>query len=262
MGMAGDCRLISGMQCRCAFLARRLKLGSGNEMQREAITAYPALEKELGRQIREAAVDYASFARKLKVCDLGKCRATCCHDGVFLTDEEQAGIGDALSEGRDRLVGYGWTHEKWLHHPQGRAKSVTLTEEHPADDFPKHFPKTRCVFLDAEYRCVLQRLAMDKGRHPWFWKPISCWMHPLVLTPGKRGERPWLSLPAPGNDPAAKPGYPGFSSCTPCGMEFSGGLPAWEVLREELECLGRIGGRDLVGEIAQPEQSDGRPRST
>lgn len=218
-------------------------------MRIESITAYPELERELGRQIREAAVDYGSFAQRLKLCDLGSCRATCCHDGVYLTGEEQSAIGEAIEAGGERLAEYGWAEEEWLANAGGRAKSVTLENKEPADQFPAHFPRTRCVFLDEGQLCVLQRLAMDTGKHPWFWKPISCWMHPLVLMPGQRGGRPILTLPSSENDPAAKPGYPGFSACTPCGMDTPGGKPAWQVLGDELDLLGKIAGRDLVGEI-------------
>ncbi|MFC7338955.1 hypothetical protein ACFQY0_17290 [Haloferula chungangensis] len=224
-------------------------------MRMESITAYPELEGELARQIREAAVDYDSFSQNLKLCDLGSCRATCCHDGVFLTGEEQRVIGEVIEEGRERLDQYGWTEKAWLGDEGGRAKSITLGNKNPGARFPSHFPRTRCVFLDAGHRCVLQRLAMDAGRHPWFWKPISCWMHPLVLKPGERGGRPILTLPSPGNDPAAKPGYPGFSACTPCGMEASDGKPAWQVLGDELELLGEIGGRGLLGEITSAVES-------
>ena len=220
-----------------------------NEMSVESITAYPELESELGRQIREAAVDYESFQQKLKICELGKCRATCCHDGVILTEEEVAGIGEALERGEDRLKAYGWRPENWLTTSSGRSRSVTLEGGSLADDFPAHFPKTRCVFLDEEHRCVLQRLAIDEGQHPWKWKPISCWMHPLVLKPGVRGGRPMLMLPSPGDDPAEKSSYPGFSSCTPCGVAVEDGMPAWQTLKPELELLGTIGRRDLVGEI-------------
>ncbi len=215
----------------------------------KAITAYPELERELGRQIREAAVDYESFSQRLKLCEFGSCRATCCHDGVYLTDEEQQVIGEVIQTGKARLEKYGWTGEAWLTNEGGRAKSITLENEDPGARFPAHFPQTRCVFLDAGHRCVLQRLAMDEGRHPWFWKPISCWMHPLVLKPGERGGRPLLMLPEPGNDPSAKRDYPGFSSCTPCGMNVADGKPATEVLREELGLLGKIACRDLVAEL-------------
>ena len=93
------------------------------------------------------------------------------------------------------------------------------------------------MFLDAEHRCVLQRLAVDEGRHPWFWKPISCWMHPLVLRPG---DRPVLTLPG---------GEDRFVSCTHCGRAETEGERAGEVLREELEMLGKISGRDVGGEV-------------
>lgn len=218
-------------------------------MERKPVTAYPELEKELGRQIREAAIDYDSFRQRLRICDLGTCRATCCHDGVILTEEEVGGIDGALKRGKDRLAGYGWKHGEWRTLQGGRNRSVTLETNDLPEGYPSHFPQTRCVFLDAGHRCVLQRLAMDEARHPWFWKPISCWMHPLVLKPGQRGGRPELTLPSPGNDPGAKPGYPGFSACTPCGIEAANGRPAWEALGAELDLLGRIGGRDLKEEI-------------
>ena len=59
-------------------------------------TAYPGIEDILTRQLREAALDHEAFAMRLKPCDLPKCRATCCHDGAYLTDEEMAGIRDAV----------------------------------------------------------------------------------------------------------------------------------------------------------------------
>jgi len=126
------------------------------------------------------------------------------------------------------------------HHDWRTATRPAETSE-LADDFPAHFPRTRCVFLDAEHRCVLQRLASDLGRHPWFWKPISCWMHPLLL---RHGKRPVLTLPHPADDPEA------FTTCTHCGRSDPRGTRAAEVLREELAMLGRISGRDLVRELA------------
>lgn len=214
------------------------------------VTAYPASEKELARQLREAAVAHEGFGRRMKVCELGNCRASCCHDGVILTEEERAVIDGVIRGNRQQLDQYGWHEKQWILGDSGRARSVTIESSEPGETFPAHFPRTRCVFLDAGHRCVLQRLAMDGKRHPWFWKPISCWMHPLVLKPGARGGRPTLMLPGPADDPAARPGYPGFASCTPCGMEEEGGEPAWRVLRPELEMLGKIGGRDFVAEIS------------
>jgi hypothetical protein len=216
-----------------------------------AITAYPGIEETLARQLREAALDHEAFAMRLKPCELPKCRATCCHDGAFLTDEEMTGIGDAVEGNRELLAGYGWTDERYLTRDgrQGRTVTRAATDELLAADFPRHFPRTRCVFLDPEHRCVLQRLALDTGRHPWWWKPVSCWMHPLLLRPPAGSRRPLLTLARPGRDPAAAAGYPGFGSCTPCGVAASDGLPAWQTLRAELDLLGRIAGRDLPREL-------------
>jgi len=206
---------------------------------------------ELATQIREAALDYPSFDLKMKVCQLAKCKATCCHDGVYLEADEMAVITEVIENHREQLATYGWEEKEYLTPMGTRGTSVTLrvAESDLPIGFPSHFPKTRCVFLDSGHRCVLQRLAMDEGLHPWWWKPVSCWMHPLILQPGARGERPVLTLAYLGKDPSARPGYPGFASCTPCGMNEETGIPASQALAEELALLGQIAGRDLLGEL-------------
>lgn len=217
-------------------------------------TAFPRLELELGRQVREAKLDHEAFHLPLKVCELTRCRATCCHDGVYLCDEEKDVLARVVDDKAAELADYGWVQPSWKELREGRAKTRTIKAEvfELAADFPAHFPKTRCVFLDSEHRCVLQRLSLDDGRHPWWWKPVSCWLHPLLLRKQADG-RPLLTLARPDQDPSTRPDYPGFGSFTPCGVRQSDGVPAWETLRGELELLGRLGGRDLVGELAQSE---------
>lgn len=212
--------------------------------------AYTESAHELARQVREARIDYEAFEMPLKLCELTKCRATCCHDGVLLENDEMAIIREVIESHRGLLETYDWSCDSYLTEENGQGRSVTLDAEDLPEGFPAHFPKTRCVFLDAEHRCVLQRIAMDTEKHPWFWKPISCWMHPLVLIPGNRGERPFLTLAKKDADPTAKRGYPGFASFTPCGMSESAGVPARDVLRGELQLLGEISGRDLLQETS------------
>lgn len=219
-------------------------------MPEPSLTAFPRLEIELGRQVREAKLDHEVFQLPLKVCDLTRCRATCCHDGVYLSEEEDQTIGRLIEEKSTTLQSDGWSSTSWKEVRDGRTKTRTLpaTDAELANNFPSHFPRTRCVFLDAEHRCVIQRLAMNEGRHPWWWKPISCWLHPLLLRRQPDG-RPFLTLAQPARDPAVRPGYPGFGSFTPCGVSPASGPPAWQTLRGELELLGQLGGRDLVGEL-------------
>jgi hypothetical protein len=209
----------------------------------DGCTAFSESARMLARQLVGAEVDSAAFARPLKRCELERCRATCCHDGVVVGTDEVRGIRDLVAHERERLAGYGWSPPpdgRLFGSGAGRMKTATRPAEpgELAEDFPAHFPKTRCVFLDAGHRCVLQRLAVDAGRHPWFWKPISCWMHPLVLRPAGPGRRrPLLTVPAPGEDAER------FGSCTHCGRPEPDGEPAAAVLAGELRVLEVLSGR-------------------
>ncbi|MGY8647567.1 MAG: hypothetical protein ACKVLL_09450 [Verrucomicrobiales bacterium] len=192
-------------------------------------SAYPETIKELARQLREAAVDHEAFEMPLPLCQLSECRATCCHDGVMLSKEE----ADFISEGTIRLS-------------DGRRKTATVPSEasERADDFSGHFPKTRCVFLDEQHRCQWQLRSVAEGKHPWFYKPVSCWMHPILLE--SQDGRPVLTLRRPENDPA------GFASQTPCGRLMKGADPARVTLQMELEMLREISDRDFSAELNAP----------
>ena len=135
----------------------------------------------------------------------------------------------------------------------GKSLKTAIREAEPdelADDFPNHFPKTRCVFLDQQGRCGIQRLSMGQGREPWFDKPLTCWIHPIVILPvSEERSRPLVTLVSPENDLQKTQGYPGFASCTHCGRPDEGGKKARQVLAAELEMLGGIAGRDILGEL-------------
>lgn len=222
-------------------------------MSRLALTAYPQTAADVGAQVREARLDHAAFERPVKACALERCRATCCHDGVHLSAEEAAGIMDVLDAHAEELASFGIElgSEAVVEVGGGWKTAVraALAGE-LADDFSAHFLRTRCVLLDAAGRCGLQRLAMAQGRHPWYYKPLTCWIHPLALRPMDRmRDRPELTLHGPEDDPQRTPAYPGFASCTHCGRPDRDGEPARVVLAAELEGLGKLAGRDLVGEL-------------
>ena len=204
-----------------------------------AFTGFPLLERDLAQTVREAALDHESFQTPIRACELGRCRGMCCHDGVFVGAEER-GVIEGLLEG------------DLFETRKGKLKTRTVRAEEGilGEGFPGHFPKTRCVFLDEQHFCRLQSLAVKEGRHPWFWKPFPCWLHPLGFRTVEGSSRSLLSLPTREDDPAEGVGYPGFASCTTCGKEDGEGEPAWKILRAELQFLGEIGGRDLVGELS------------
>lgn len=116
-------------------------------------------------------------------------------------------------------------------------------------DYPKHFDETACTFLMADARCGLQVLSEMDGKHPWFYKPFSCWLLPIKLWNGA------IRLFDKITDPFRYPGYPGFISHTFCGRADARGEAAAKLLAPELEHLGKILGRDLLGELSDNDRS-------
>lgn len=221
-------------------------------------TAYFNTANVLALQLREAIVDHAAFERMIRPCELERCRATCCHDGVYLSVEEAEGIQSMVRGHGADFAAYGLKlpDAPLIHARGGKAmKTATRPAEQGelAEDYPAHFPKTRCVFLDPKGRCGIQMLSLQKGRGAWYDKPLTCWIHPIVILPANRERpRPVLTLVSAENDPQQSEGYPGFASCTHCGRLAKGdkkARQAREVLAAELEMLGRISGRDILAEL-------------
>jgi hypothetical protein len=94
------------------------------------------------------------------------------------------------------------------------------------------------------------------GRHPWYFKPVKCWMHPITLEGESRGV---LLLHDERTDPYRFPGYEGFVSQIFCGRTCLGGAPASVVLADELTFLSRIVGRDLIAEATSAPAAVRRP---
>jgi len=218
-------------------------------------TAYQNTAEYLAEQLREAQLDHEAFDHRIKPCELERCRATCCYDGVYLSEEESKGVRRLLLENRDRFQAYDLSlPENPIVSTRGGRSLKTATRDAEvgelAVDFPAHFPRTRCVFLDRKGRCGIQMLSVELGREAWFDKPLTCWIHPLVILPVTRDRsRPIVTLVTPENDPQKSDGYPGFASCTHCGRPDNSGHPAREVLEPELKKLGFISGRDIFGEL-------------
>ncbi len=197
------------------------------------LTRYHSTVAPLISQLREAAVDFEAFEKPLILCELTDCRATCCHDGAVLSEEEADFIqtesqGGVMTTADGRL----------------KTETVSTSEKERADNFPAHFSKTRCVFLDENHRCAWQLRSIAEKKHPWFYKPISCWMHPVLVK--MVNGRPLLTVLAPEHDPVK------FASCTPCGALGKGIQPARVTLHGELQMLSQLSGRDFLQELSAP----------
>ncbi len=220
------------------------------------MTAYSETREMLADTVRAMTIDRVALSRPLKRCELTACGGTCCHDGVYLSSEEARVLRTLVEEDRETIEETGVTlpekvvvYGKWRDITSG-PKTATRSADMQSrvSDYPPHFPGTNCAFLLPDARCSLQAYAMDKGLHPWHWKPLTCWLHPLSITAGE-DHKPRLTLYSEETDPQRFDDYDGFVCRTHCGRTEDGGEPAWQVLREELEALGEIGGRDLIAEI-------------
>lgn len=205
------------------------------------------LAASLRASLRRADVDHAAFALPLARCQPADCRATCCHDGVILDSLESSLLEQSADDHAGALQAMGLDTSQALFATDHRGRRRTTTRparsEEMAEGFPSHFPQTRCVFLDRDHRCLWQRLAMTQRRHPWHYKPVSCWMHPIALQTRSHGIPALLTLAGDPDDPSD------FATATPCRRPCPAAPPARETLAEELALLGLIAGRDFQGEL-------------
>jgi hypothetical protein len=223
---------------------------------RPALTAYPQTEAALRQTLAGARVDARSFSRRLARCSLSACRGMCCYDGVYV-DEESAAVIQEIVEREapffrdlglalpDQVIVDG----EWDGAVEGRKTAVVpypFSRQVPG--YPGHFADTACVFHLADGRCALQVLADARGRHPWYYKPFTCWLHPIAIEPGDGDAGAVIHLEDETTDAYQRPDYDGYVTRTFCGRTTPCGQPAHEVLTGELTVLGQLAGRDLVAE--------------
>ena len=223
-----------------------------NEYQ-GSFTAFPDDEATLRRRMSGGSVDAGSFQRPLKRCQISACRGMCCYDGVYVSREAAAVIERVAREHARFFADLGLrlpdpviVEGDWTWKRGGLKTAVTHRPcSATVEGFPSHFTDTACVFLAGDGRCSLQLLSVHLGRHPWHYKPMKCWQHPMTL----EGEaKAVLRLHSDRTDPFRFPGYDGFVSRIFCGRTCPDGAPAAVVLADELRFLSRIVGRDLLAE--------------
>ncbi len=225
---------------------------SGDSAQ--SVTAYASDEEMLHARLAHGTVDVQSFRRPLSRCEISTCRGMCCYDGVYVSRESAAVIQRLADEHVDFFAGLGIdlpahviVEGEWQWKKGGLKTAVKpRVFSKSVEGYPAHFEDTACVFLAADGRCSLQLLSLHLGRHPWYYKPVKCWMHPITLE-GEGKSR--LVLHSRETDPYRLPGYDGFVSVIFCGRTRPEGMPASTVLSEELSLLSRIVGRDLQAEL-------------
>jgi len=221
------------------------------------MTAHTETAEFVAQLVRDARLDKAALNKPLTRCDLSQCQGTCCHDGVYLESDEADTLRKLASDkaaffkdlGLDlpkKVVVYG----KWRDESAG-PKTATRAEPMSKNtpDYPGHFPDTQCVFMLDDRRCSLQVLAESERRHKWFYKPFTCWLHPIAIS-GSGGIAE-ITLYDRKTDPHNFSDYDGFVSRTPCGqIRENCSAPAWQVLDEEFEILEKLSNRPLRKELS------------
>lgn len=213
----------------------------------------PSWKRYVQKRLAKAPIDFESFGVRLQVCAMEDCRGMCCYDGVCIDRDEERMVRRALRQNPEHFEELGVDASNAFEEGEFQGLPTRKTQTRPQKfprhvSIPRHFDRSCCVFKHEDGRCSLQSLAMKLGEHPWAFKPISCWLHPLSL---ERDDETILWVPRLGHDHLKTEEYAGFTPYTHCGKECTGGKPAWQALKFELECLGAITGRDFYGEIAE-----------
>lgn len=216
------------------------------------ITAFPCSEEGVRQTHGEMPVDAQSFTRKISQCK--NCRGMCCYHGAHLNDEQAEVVRELAKSEREffasmqielpeEVVVDGY----WRGEPSGLKTAVKQWDNREqVPGYPEHWDNTACVFLNPDGYCGLQALSVERGKHPWFYKPFPCWLHPLAVPE----EQP-ICVWGEDNDPSVYEDYAGFNTVTWCGRTDECGSPAYMTLHYEIEFLGHMLGRNLHAEIRE-----------
>jgi len=125
-------------------------------------------------------IDPLIFTQKfVRACDVCICSGECCYYGVYTDITESEKIMSEkeliLKHMDDSQIK---NPEKWFEEPQ-EDKDFTSgvavgTEVHNG----------KCVFLDKQGFCTLQKMAVAEGEYKWKYKPLYCILFPLVISEG------------------------------------------------------------------------------
>ncbi len=108
-----------------------------------------------------------------------KCNGQCCHYGVYTDLKEH----ELIMSLKDRLI-------PLMDETQTKNIEDWFEEPEKDEDFDSgvavgtELYNKKCVFLDKDGLCIIQRLAINEGAHPWKYKPLYCILFPLTIFEG------------------------------------------------------------------------------
>lgn len=138
------------------------------------------MSEQFVKIINGLKIDPLIFTHKfVKTCDVCVCSGECCYYGVYTDLKEH----ELIMKMKDRIIqsmddSQTKDFTKWFEEPQEDEdfdSGVAVgTEVH----------NEKCVFLDRQGYCTLQKIAMEDGEFKWKYKPLYCILFPLVIFEG------------------------------------------------------------------------------
>ncbi len=132
------------------------------------------------KTIKGYLIDPIIFTQKfVHHCDIGICSGECCYYGVYTDLKEH----ELIMSMKERII-------KAMDASQPKDPSLWFEAPEEDSDFPSGMAvgtevhNGKCVFLDKQGFCTLQKIAVEEGEFKWKYKPIYCILFPLVIFEG------------------------------------------------------------------------------
>ena len=115
----------------------------------------------------------------VKSCDVCICSGECCYYGVYTDKSEH----ELIMSVKDKIISH-------LDDSQTKDPNAWFEGPEADSDFPSGVAvgtevyNGKCVFLDKQGFCTLQKMAMIEGEYKWKYKPLYCILFPLVISEG------------------------------------------------------------------------------
>lgn len=130
--------------------------------------------------IKEYYIDPIIFTQGFPTgCDVCICSGECCYYGVYTDKLEH----EKILEIKDDLI-------EIFDDSQTKDVSKWFEEPEEDEDFESGIAvgtelyNGKCVFLDKQGFCSLQKIAMNQGEMKWKYKPLYCILFPLIIYDG------------------------------------------------------------------------------
>lgn len=137
-------------------------------------------EQEM-KVIKGLKINPLVFTHKfVKFCDICICSGECCHYGVYTESTEH----EMIMGMKDRII-------RSMDDSQTKNPEEWFEEPEEDDDFASGIAvgtevyNGKCVFLDRQGFCTLQKIAFEDGENKWKYKPLYCILFPLVISEGE-----------------------------------------------------------------------------